>query len=73
MMSMCINPYNMYTIRGRYVAAGKILNAAGKTPIISSSNYFRDFEGGVMNGFPPAANASQVAQGYNPMGRTYSV
>ena len=23
-----------------------------------------------MNGFPPAANASQVAQGFNPMGRT---
>jgi hypothetical protein len=24
----------------------------------------------VMNGFPPAANASQVANGWNPMGRT---
>lgn len=43
-----------------YVKVGKILNAAGKTPIISSTNYFSEFEGGVMNGFPPAANASQA-------------
>merc|ERR1719272_2923726 len=53
-----------------YVKVGRILNDAGKVPIISSTNYFSEYQGGVMNGFPPARNAQDVARGMNPMGRT---
>ena len=35
---------------GTYVEVGRLLNAAGKVPIISSSNYFQEYQGGVMIG-----------------------
>jgi hypothetical protein len=34
-----------------YIKVGHILNAAGKVPIISSTNYFSDFEGGTRTTF----------------------